>query len=113
VSTEQNPRQITAAVFEWYFEFESGVIGTHFDPRVLNYRVDVERLMRSLPPAERELLWAVHRDGMDPANAAIAAKWITTDPDALVESVETRFGRQLRSSGLFDLVQYFNRSARA
>lgn len=57
-------RQVVAAVLRWYTEFEDGILpGDQFNPGVLDYRLDVERILKTLSSTDRARLLARHRDG--------------------------------------------------
>lgn len=111
VHTERYLRHVTASVLQWYLEFEDGVVGSYFEPRLLNYRIDVERIFEHLAETEQELLLAIHRDGKTPEEAALAAGWVTDAAERLVAVVEVKLGRALVAKGMLDLTAYISKAA--
>lgn len=102
-------RQVVATVLRWFCELEDGVIpGASFDPRVLDYRLDVDRAMRGLVPRDRSVLMAIHRDGLGYASAVHQAGITVERPDAYVALLEVRTGKLFERKGLSDLMVYLN-----
>jgi predicted SpoU family rRNA methylase len=97
-----------------YAEVEDGMLpatregGRSFDPRLIDYRIDVQRLMdRELSVADQDVLMAIHRDGLTHADALAAAHITTTlQPYSYVAALETRMGRLFERKKMLDLVGY-------
>jgi hypothetical protein len=108
-------RQATASVLRFYVEFEDGLVqsnnlGPIFDPRVLDYRIDVERILaRELSQAECSVLLAIHRDGLSHAAALKVAAITARRPDNFVVDLEVRAGRAFIKHKLLDFLSYFRR----
>jgi hypothetical protein len=93
----------------WYTEFEDGIIpGCGFDPRVLDYRMDVEIALRGLTDIERNILMSIHRDGLTGAGAVRQAGLNVERPGALIASLETRVGQLFERKGLSNINLYLN-----
>lgn len=113
-ATQRETRHITAVVLRWYYECDVGVIscrhGQVFDVRLLNYRVDVERVMAAqLSTAEQHALTFRHRDGLSIRDAVTLAHLHTDRPDTLIAAIESRLGRALLREGLNDISTYFTK----
>lgn len=104
---ERYYRQITASVLHWYVELEDGIIpGSTFDVNVLNYRLDVERALKKVQPADVAIMLSVHRDGLRYVEALSLAGVTAERPDHYVASLEVRTGRLLERMKLTDLQRY-------
>ena len=101
-------RKITASVLQRYCELEDGVLGKdlYFDPRVSDYRIDVERALRRLAPSHYDVLIYLHRDGLTQADAVRTAGIASLRPDLLVAQIEATTGKLLLSAGLVDIKSY-------
>ena len=109
---ERNFRAITEMVMRCYCEFADGFHqvseGRMFDTRLINYRIDVERVLNRLEPWERLLLNAIHLENMTQQEAAKAAGISAERYDHLVARVETKVGRLFDRAGLGNLLTYFS-----
>jgi hypothetical protein len=113
---ERYYRFITSCVMQRYYELEDGILGPErglghsggptFDPRVLNYRIDVERILDKLPPADRTMLDAVYRDGLSDADALRTAGLNAVRPDDVILRLELRLGALFERAKLMDLEGY-------
>ena len=106
-------RKIAETVLRWYTELEDGMIqsdaGPVFDSRILDYRVDVERVLGKFPKAERDIILLIHRDGCSQVEATRLAGVFTERPDLVVADIEARMGQafdQLRLGAFLDYVGY-------
>jgi hypothetical protein len=101
-------RQITLSVLRYYIEFEDGVIpGGVFEPRVLDYRIDVERIITAeLDPAEHRMLMLVHQAGLTNVDAAAQCGIQVKRPDKYLSAIETRLGRVFERRNMLDLLGY-------
>lgn len=112
-ATQRETRHITQWVLRWYYECEQGIIGCHygqaFDVRILNYRVDVERVLHQLSREEQVVLALRHRDGLAIRDAVTLSGLHTTRPDTLIAALESRLGRTLLREGLSDITIYFTK----
>jgi hypothetical protein len=97
-------------VFRWYFELEDGRIqtneGSRFDPRVLDYRVDVDLVLRRFPPAEVLAMILITRDGLTHTHALEVAGIKTSRPDSVIENIEIRIGQAFERSSLDEFLKY-------
>jgi DNA-directed RNA polymerase specialized sigma24 family protein len=108
---ERYYRRIAQSVLTYYCEIENGTIrisdaGRIFDERLINYRIDVEKVMAKFSPREQEAVLLIHRDGLTHADAVKLAGISATRPDWTIASIEVRLGRVFEESGLDDLVGY-------
>jgi hypothetical protein len=98
------------SVLEMYLEFADGQVRSSFesafDSRLLNYRIDVERVLERLPAAEYQVLMSIHRDGLAFADALKSAGIEDERPDLYVAHLETKVGRLLEEAQLSDIVKY-------
>jgi hypothetical protein len=107
-------RQTTASVLKLYIEFEDGILpgdhtqGARFEPRVIDYRIDIERILnRELTKQEQLVLFAVHRDGLTHSDAIRYARLeMPVNPYAFVSSLEIRLGKSLEKKKMLDLLAY-------
>jgi hypothetical protein len=101
-------RRAAAAVIQIYLELEEGTVGDTFDPRLLNFRMDVDRILKRIFSVnERAALLCVHRRGLT-AGEAVALACIVTrkKPAAYIAALESRLGRSLQEYGLLDFQAY-------
>lgn len=115
---ERYYRSITANVLQRYFELEDGVVGPErglrgsgeraFDPRVLNYRLDVERIVKRVQPCDVVLMTAIHRDGLTAAAAAKCAGLLVKRPDDYVMRLEVALGKAFERAKMTDLSVYLS-----
>jgi hypothetical protein len=113
---ERYYRYITACVLQRYYELEDGVVGPErglgaggptFDPRVLDYRIDVERVLLQLTTAQQAVLAGVHRDGLSCADAVRSAGVVrTVRADDLVLRIEIDLGKKFERAKLMDIEGY-------
>jgi hypothetical protein len=106
-------RQTTASVMQFYVEFADGILpgnpyeGERFDPRVIDYRIDVERILdRELSKQDKSILLALHRDGLTQADALLSAGVAHPWPHAYVRDLEVRIGKVLDRQKMFDFLAY-------
>ncbi len=106
-------RQTTRNVLRWYTELEDGIIqtedGSRFDQRILDYRVDVDRVLSKFHEQEVEVVLLVNRDGLTHAQATTVAGVKTDRPDRYVADIEIRMGQvfqRLRLDQFLDYVEY-------
>lgn len=103
-------RKITETVLRWYNELDGGIVQTDtgpvFDTRVVDYRMDVDRILDRLAEQERAMLMLIHRDGCTHAEAAQGVGISAQRPDVLVEEIETRIGRVFDRYRLDDFLRY-------
>ena len=103
---ERYYRHLSNKVLQMYYELESGSVpGGEFDVRVLNYRLDVERLFRTLSQSDQSLLTAVYRDGLT-ATEAVRAQ--SVGPLLSVARAEVSLGRLLDQHQLLNVEAYLN-----
>lgn len=97
---------MAASVLRWYFELEDGYIptadGPRFDPRVLDYRVDVDLVLRKFHPAETLAITLLHRDGFT-AEQALQVAGLNVPS---LEDVEIRMGAAFERRGLDEFLKY-------
>lgn len=91
-----------------YAELENGMVGNAFDPRLLNYRMDVERLLTIAMPIGFQVLQSVHRDGLRHDAACVMAGLESERPDDLVKRLEVDAGRLFERAGLSDIEGYLS-----
>jgi hypothetical protein len=103
-------RQMARTVLRWYVELEDGVIqtgeGQRFDARVLDYRIDVERVFKRFHPTEVKAVLMVNRDGLTHAQAVTAAGIQNDRPDRVIADIETRLGQAFERLRLDEFLQY-------
>lgn len=103
-------RKIATTVLRWYTELEDGIIqadsGPTFDSRILDYRLDVDFVLRRFAPKEQQLILLIHRDGLTQAQAAQVAGFATDRPDEVVRDLEVRMGRAFDRHRLGDFLRY-------
>lgn len=103
-------RKITETVLRWYNELEDGMVqtdsGSVFDPRVLNYRMDVETVLRRFTQQEQGLVELIHRDGCTQVQAVELMGYDTTRPDMVVANVEVRMGQAFERHKLDEFLKY-------
>lgn len=97
-------------VLRWYTELEDGFIqvidGPRFDVRVLDYRLDVERVLKQFHPAHVKAVLLVNRDGLTPTEA-IRLSGIPTDrPSVVIEDIEIRMGQAFERLCLDEFLDY-------
>ena len=113
-SREKYFRKITANVIQRYCELEFGVLsnrgtdGATFDPRALDYRIDVERVLDKLPRQIKDALIAIHRDGLSPAQALAMVSITKTTPARFIAAVETSLGQIFERKRLADMEGYLS-----
>lgn len=94
----------------WFTELEDGYIsspeGRVFDSRLLDYRIDVDRVLGRLHPAERRVIEGVHSRGLTHADAVRQAGYKTERPDYVVARLEAQLGRMLELADMVDLLAY-------
>lgn len=97
----------------WFHEDSDGIVGTGygiaFDHRLVDYALDVQRVLDKLSAEERLVLVRIHRDGVSYGDACMEAGLAVKRPDAFVSQLEAKIGRLLYVSGLADLSKYFSR----
>ena len=105
-------RQVTASVLQFYLEFEDGLLprermrGEYFEPRIIDYRIDVDRVLKMFPPHDVVILMAVHRDGLAHADALRQAKVVCERPSDYVDQLEVRVGKLLDRKNMLDFLAY-------
>lgn len=100
-------RQVTATVMRWYVELEDGIIpGAAFDTRVLDYRIDIDRVVNNFDPPDREIILYIHRDGLTHNDALTHAGIAHDRPDVYVAGLEARLGRLFEKKRLSDIQMY-------
>ena len=82
------------------------VDGPKFDVRVLDYRLDVDRVLKRFHPAEVKAILYVHRDGHTPALAIQLSGIPTERPTAAIEGIEIRMGQAFAKARLDEFIQY-------
>lgn len=110
---DQVYRAIGRSVLKLYYEDREGLvctkIGTAFDMRMIDFCMDVEKILKRLSVDERRVLELVHREGLSGPDACRAVN-ITTRADAAIASIECRLGRLLHVHGLADIGWYLGRA---
>ena len=105
-------RQVARTVLRWYAELEDGVMqtdtGPQFDARVLDYRIDVDNVLKKFHPAEVKAALLITRDGLTHAEAVVAAGLSAARPDKLVEDIEIRLGQAFERLRLDEFLQYID-----
>jgi hypothetical protein len=103
-------RKVAQTVLRWYTECESGIIqtdkGPTFDERILNYRIDVELVLRKFDQREAKAVLLIHRDGLTHANALKLSGIESSRPDKTVEDIETRLGLAFERRRLSEFLHY-------
>lgn len=103
-------RRVAQAVLRWYTELEDGIIqsdnGPVFDSRVLDYRIDVDAVLKRFDAREVQAILLIHRDGLSQAQAVQLAGIVAARPDALVEDIEIRMGQAFERRGLEEFLRY-------
>jgi hypothetical protein len=91
-------------------ELEDGMIqsedGPKFDARVLDYRIDVDNVLKHFHPAEVKAVLLVNRDGLTHADAVTLAGLQAKRPDQLVEDIEIRMGQAFARRRLDEFLHY-------
>lgn len=108
---ERYYRRVTAAVLRWYFELAEGVLpgAQHFDHGALDYHMDVERILNAeLSGVERQMLTAVHRDGIAATDAARHAGAAGDRPDRTIALLEARLGRVFARRQMLQIAPYLD-----
>jgi hypothetical protein len=77
--------------------------GPRFDSRVLDYRIDVDNVLKRFHPSEKLAVLLVNRDGLTHAQAIHVAGIRTT-----IEDIEIRMGQAFELRGLDNFLQYVN-----
>lgn len=103
-------RRVTETVLRWYTELDDGVIqsesGPVFDERVLNYRIDVSRVLNQFTDTEQAIVLLIHRDGCS-QKTAVSLMGVETDrPEQYVEDIEVRMGRAFDKKRLGQFLSY-------
>lgn len=103
-------QQITRTVLQWYSELEDGVIqtedGPKFDARVLDYRIDVDNVLKKFHPAEVKFVLLVHRDGLSAAQAAASSGIRAENPNKALEGIEIKIGQAFGRLNLDEFLRY-------
>lgn len=81
--------------------------GLLYDARFLDYRLDVELILRKFPK-EADALLLIHRDGLTHAQALHLAGIASERPDHTVEDIEIRVGQAFDRRRLSEFMQYVN-----
>jgi hypothetical protein len=107
-------RQVTASVLNHYIEFEDGLVpgeaGDYFEPRIIDYRIDVERAVKAeLGHQGFDVLLYIHKDGMTHAEALQMAGVYEKHPARHVIDLEKRLGKALVRKNLLDFTLYLRR----
>jgi len=97
-------------VLRWYVELEDGQIqtddGPKFDSRVLDYRIDVQAVLKRFGPAEVLAVLLVNRDGLPPIKALHVAGIQTQEPEACIEDIEIKMGQAFELQRLDEFLRY-------
>lgn len=112
-SRERYYRQIASQVLLRYCESEDGMFSrngeTLFEPRMLDYRVDVERVLdRECSSTQKQALLLVHRDGLTMADALRVAGLLVDYPSRVFALLEHQVGQAFARRGLDDLEGYLS-----
>jgi len=103
-------RSVTKIVLRWYTELEDGNIqsstGPVYDSRFLDYRLDVELVLKKFTPNEVNALLYVHRDGLTHAQAIRLSGIPSERPDRTVADIEIRVGQAFERRRLSEFTQY-------
>lgn len=109
-TNQRHYRQIARTVLRWYVELEDGLIqsedGQKFDVRVIDYRIDVDKVLKKFPPADVMAVLLVNRDGITHAQAVHIAGIQTQRPDHYIEDVEIRLGQAFERLRLDEFLRY-------
>lgn len=103
-------RAVTAVVLQRFYELDLGVRDHTFDHNLLNYHLDVERLLgRIASVQERLVLEHVHKNGLTQVEALRAARVPCDTPDAAAQylrTLEARIGRIFARHGIANIDRY-------
>ena len=118
-------RQLARLALQWSIEPVDGVYSNprhpaglfcrQFDPTVLDFKIDVERILRAgLRWPEYVALVLLHRDGLTCEEAVRAAaafdpEWQHGRPDNLIALAEHKAGLILTRAGMTDIRAYFQK----
>ena len=102
-------RSIASSALRLYLELGGGVVQGTFDSDIANYTIDVELALDQLKTQERDVIMAIHRDGLTAKEALRLAGVMHTRPDEYVTAVEVRLGRELQRRKLDDILSYIGR----
>ena len=103
-------RHLAGAVLRWYAELEDGLLpGGEFEANALNFRVDVDLVLKRFSLPERAIALAIHRDGLSQTDAVARSGWSVERPDHLVADIEFRMGLLFEQRGLANLQRYLQR----
>lgn len=80
--------------------------GPKFDSRVLDYRIDVDNVLKLFHPAEKMAVLLVNRDGLTHAVATEIAGIKTTRPDQVIQDIEIRMGQAFERRRLDNFLSY-------
>lgn len=103
-------RRVTETVLRWYTELDDGMIqsesGPVFDTRVLDYRIDVSKVLAQFTETEQAIVLLIHRDGCSPKIATAMSGVIVERPELYVEDIEVRMGRAFDKRKLGQFLAY-------
>lgn len=107
-------RQVAKTVLQNYIEFESGTLpgefGDYFEPRIIDYRIDVERAITAEVGAQGlQILLDIHKAGMTHAQALLEAAVYEKHASRYVMGLEIRLGKSLERKNLLDFTTYLMR----
>jgi hypothetical protein len=112
-------RQVTASVLQFYVEFEDGMLprntmmdlsrGEYFEPRIIDYRIDIERVLKTLGDDNVSVIMAVHRDGLTHGDAMLSAGMDPASANRYVAALEVKLGKAFERKNLLDFLQYIRR----
>lgn len=105
---ERYYRSVAATVLQRYAEVESGMVGQEFDPRLLDYRIDVERILVFMSMATLLVLTAIYCEGVPRDQACAMAGVETNRPDEIVRGYEAEAGRRFEKAGLSNMEAYLS-----
>lgn len=103
-------RKVAQTVIRYYAELEDGVFqtedGPRFDARLLDYRIDVDKVLKKFDPREVQAIMCIVRDGLTHGQAVKLAGIPTTRPDHIVEDIEIRMGQAFERLRLDEFLRY-------
>lgn len=82
--------------------------GPQFDARVLDYRIDVDNVLKKFHPIEVKTVLLVNRDGLTHAQAVTSSGIPSSNPDRTVEDIEIRMGQAFERLQLDEFLRYLN-----
>lgn len=101
---------------QFYLEFEDGLLprtpmrGEYFEPRIIDYRIDIERVMlATLSKDDVSVIFAVHRDGLTHSDSLASVGIQDANANRYVAALEVKLGKAFERKNLLDFLQYIRR----